>query len=137
MYFIKRHENGIVIRETSGLIVLPTSLKKYLNELCLNNLTTYEGRITATKILLSDKKNIPIYINRNLLFYSTGSLRDYNTVFVNYFSVISVVKVSKSTTRFIFTNLEEEIMEVSYQRIMKQHSKIKIIIEYLNNQIFQ
>ncbi|MBN2604577.1 MAG: hypothetical protein JXR62_01980, partial [Bacilli bacterium] len=85
---------------------------------------------------LPKKRNIPIYINQSLILYSTKSIRESNTVLVNYFAVISVKKVSKTHTRFIFTNLEEEIMDVSYEKIMKQHSKIKIIIEYLNNQKF-
>jgi competence protein ComK len=136
MYYIKRHEYGITLKSEDSTQIIHTSLIKYLNQLCLKNMTTYEGRIEAAKRIFPKQRNNPIYINENCILYQTKSIRESNTVLVNYFTVIAFKKVSNALTRFIFTNLDEEIMEVSYEKIMKQHSKIKIILEYLNNQKF-
>ncbi len=133
MNYIKRSHEGIEVNTDLGSIYIETSLKKYINELCMNNLSTFEGRKVSTIKLLREKNNIPIYVNDELFLYPTKSIRCFDTVFVNFNEVLSIKMVSKGYTSFIFTNLFEITLEVSIQRIRKQHRRIKKINEYLKN----
>ena len=72
-------------------------------------------------------------VNDDIILYPTKSIRCFNTVFVNFIEVLSVKKVDKGYTSFIFTNLSEITLEVSIHKVKKQHARILKIIEYLNN----
>ncbi len=135
VYYVKRNEDGIYLKTESASTNLNIGLKNYLNSLCLKNMSTYDGRRTAAVKLLRQKSNIPIYINKELIVYPTKPIREYDTVFVNFFAVLSIKSLSKKATLFTFANLEELIVEISIQKILKQHKRIKIINKYLANQV--
>jgi competence protein ComK len=133
MQYIKRSENGIEIGTEKGIINVNSTLKKYINDLCLKNLSTFEGRRVATSKLLMENNNIPIYINEEIILYPTKSIRCYDTVFVNFNDVLSIKKNKNGHTSLIFTNLSEIVIEISFKRILKQHLRINKILDYLNN----
>lgn len=132
MNYIKRHVEGIEVNQEYGSIIIDTSIKKYINLLCLKNLTTYEGRRIATQKLLGETSNIPIYLNGDICLYPIKSIRDYNTVFINYNEVLSYKETGKVHTRFVFSNLCEITLEVSINIVKKQHARIKKILEYVS-----
>lgn len=131
--YINRNQEGILINDFSGDNIIDTSLKKFINGMCVKNLSTYEGRRQAIKELFDFESNIPIYIEREIILYSTKPLRSYDTVFVNFVRVLSYKKVDNTHTKFIFTNLEEKTIEVSHKKIFKLHQKIEIMLKYINN----
>lgn len=132
MNYIKRHLEGIEINKDSGDVILNISLKKHINELCLKNMSTYDGRREALSLFLNENNNIPIYVDRNMFLYPTKSIRVYDTVFINFYEVLSIKKVDNRHTKFIFTNLYEKTLEISFNKTMKQHRRIGKILEYLN-----
>ncbi len=131
--YIRRNEDGIEVNSELGSIFVNSSLKKHINNLCLKNLSTYDGRRDSTSKFLRENNNIPIYVDEEIILYPTKSIRCYDTVFVNFKEVLSVKKVGNGYTNFIFTNLSEIKLEVSINKIKKQHLRIKKIIDYLNN----
>ena len=133
MYYIRRSNKGILIKNENREFTVDTSIKKYINSLCMKNLSTYDGRRVSTSKLLGENNNIPIYVNEEVILYPTQSIRCYDTVFVNFQEVLSIKKVGIGYTCFIFTNLSEIKLEVSIYKIKKQHNRIKKIIDYLNN----
>ncbi len=133
MYFIKRSIDGLEIGTEKGITYMNSTLKKHINDMCLKNLSTYEGRRISTSKLLNENNNIPIYVNEEVILYPTKSIRCYDTVFVNFHEVLSIKKGENGYTSFIFTNLSEILIEISYKRILKQHFRINKILDYLNN----
>ncbi len=133
MYYIKRHEEGIIINDKKGSKIMNTSIKKYINSLCMKNLSTYDGRREAISVLLGEKNNIPIYINKEIFLYPIKSIRVYDTVFVNFNEILSVKMVGIGYTKFIFTNLSEITLEVSIHKVRKQHTRIKKLLEYVSD----
>ena len=131
MNYIRRNKDGIEVNGELGSIYINNSLKKYINNLCLKNLSTYDGRRDSTMKFLKENNNIPIYVNDEMILYPTKSIRCYDTVFVNFKEVLSIKKVGNGYTSFIFTNLSEIKLKVSINRIKKQHIRIKKIIDYL------
>ena len=59
--------NGFTyVHYINGLVdVIDMSPLKYLNKLCLQELTTLEGRLEAIKCNFNIVKNVPIYITEN------------------------------------------------------------------------
>ena len=133
MNYIRRDIKGILINDDLGNTIIESTLIKHINGLCIANLSTYLGRRDSISKFLGGKTNIPIYVDRNICLYPTKSVRCYDTVFVNFNEVLSVKKVEKGYTKFIFTNLDEIIIEVSFNVIMKQHKRISKILEYIEN----
>ena len=131
--YIKRHQEGIEVNTENGSKILNTSLKKYINKLCMKNLSTYDGRREALSMLLGENNNIPIYVDKEIILYPVKSIRVYNTVFVNFNEVLSVKMMGIGYTKFIFTNLSEIKLEVSIHKVRKQHARIQKILEYLND----
>ena len=130
--YIRRNEDGIEVNGELGSISINSSLKKYINKLCMKNLSTYDGRRDSISKFLEKNNNIPIYIDEEIILYPTKSIRCYDTVFVNFKEVLSVKKVDNRHTNFTFTNLSEIKLEVSIKKIKKQHNRIRKIIDYLN-----
>ncbi len=133
MDYIKRHWDGVLVCSEGKDVILKMGIKKYLNDLCLANLATFDGRKKAISRLLKQKNNLPIYINDELFVYPTTSLRDYNTVFINYHQVLSYKQLTNKKTKFIFNNLNELVVDVDVNRVNKQHQRIASIIQYLED----
>ena len=131
MDYIKRGNNGVVLKTESGIEIINGGIKKYLNDLCLNNLATFDGRKKAIGKLLKEKKNLPIYINYQLFVYPTKALREYDVIFINYHHVLSYKEITPTHTKIIFNNLDELIIDISFKRVEKQHQRIAYILEYL------
>jgi len=133
MYFIKRSQEGIEIGNELGIKYVNSTLKKYINEMCFKHLSTYEGRRVSTSKFLKENNNIPIYVNDAIVLYPTKSIRCHDTVFVNFNEVLSIKKVENGYTCFIFTNLSEILIKISFKKILKQHARINKILNYINN----
>ncbi len=131
MNYLKRGNNGVVLKTETGIKMINGGIKKYLNDLCLINLATFDGRKKAISKLLKAKKNLPIYINQQVFVYPTKALREYDVVFINYHHVLSWKEITPTHTKIIFNNLEELIVEISSKRVKKQHQRIAYILEYL------
>lgn len=131
MNYIKRNVEGIEINSVNGSIMFATSLKKYINNLCMKNLSTYNGRREAISVLLGEKNNVPIYVDKETFLYPIKSIRLFDTVFVNFNEVLSIKMVGIGYTKFIFTNLFEITLEVSIHKVKKQHLRIGKVMEYL------
>jgi len=135
MYYVSRNNVGIHLVSKSEERSLNIGIKKYIDSLCMKNMSTYDGRKIAAKKILNIKSNIPIYISNKIILYPTKSIREFDTVFINYFEVLSVKQINGTMTLFTFTNLEELIVEVNIKKILKQHEKIKTILFYLDSNI--
>ena len=131
MYYLKRHNKGIIIKDESSEYLVSSGIKKYLNNLCMNNLSTFDGRRKAIVKLLEQKDNIPIYIDSNNFVYPTKSLREFDMIYINYFEVLSYKEIAYKKTLIVFKNLEYLVVDIDMKRIERQHKRIKKITEYL------
>ena len=113
--------------------ILNTGIKSYINNLCMDNLSTFDGRRKAVVKLLNQRNNIPIYVDSKRFLYPTKSLREYDMFYINYFAVLSFKKIDSMNTLFVFNNLDELVINVSINKVVKQHKRIELIIQYFRN----
>lgn len=133
MHYLKRTNFGIQVCYGDNNVFVKNGLKNYINDLCMKNLSTYDGRRSAVVSLLKEKNNIPIYIDSSTFLYPTKSLREFDMLFLNYYSILSFRKVDSANTLFIFRNLEELIVKISINKVIRQHKRIELINDYIDN----
>lgn len=134
MKYITRCKNGVKVISKNREI-LNYGLIEYINMLCLNELSTYKGRITSTKKTLGIISNIPVYVNNNIMLFPTRMIRDYDCVFVNYTQVLSVKKQGDSTL-IVFDDLTEISIPTSINKVKIQIKKCKLINNFVKDNIF-
>jgi len=62
----------------------------YINELCVENLSTYLGRKTATSEKYKVKSVVPIYVDDVTLLFPTESVKNFDCVWINYHEIETV-----------------------------------------------
>lgn len=133
MYYIKRNNVGIIVKDENQEYCINIGIKNHINNLCMENLSTFDGRRKAVIKLLNQRNNIPIYIDSKRFLYPTKSLREYDMLYINYYSVLSFKMIDAMNTLFIFNNLDELVVNVSVNKIVKQHKRIEMIIQNFRN----
>ncbi|QVK21687.1 competence protein ComK [Mycoplasmatota bacterium] len=85
--FIKRVYEGIKVYYDQKVNVLDVSIYKFLNDICIDNLSTYKGRIDAIKRKYNIKSLVPLYVSEDCLLIPTTSIRNYECIWINYFQI--------------------------------------------------
>ena len=81
MNYVTRHPEGIM---TDGpKQVQKIGLKAFINNLCLEHLSTYEGRQIAARKMLQRRNNVPIYVHNHMILIATHAIRHPACMFVN------------------------------------------------------
>ncbi len=96
---------------------------------CERELFSYENRIKLTKKYLKIKSKIPIYINELILLMPTHSPKKYNSYWINYYEVFSYNKYFDKTL-VLFKNLQELVVNVSYNVFRGMMKKAALVDEY-------
>lgn len=97
--------------------------------LCKRELFSYESRVNYTKQQLNIKSKIPVYINDKVLLMPTNSPKRYDTYWLNYYEVFTYEKHFNKTL-VLFHNLEEIVVDVSYNSFKIMIGKGKLVADY-------
>lgn len=123
MNYIKRTSNGIVIDDIfnhqKGLI-------QYINTLCLEDGSTYKGRLNYSKTIVGNYKN-PIYIHSDLVLFPTHSIRLYECVLINFFTIEHIID-HIDHVEIMFQNGVVLEVEVTYKCMQKQITRTKKLV---------
>ncbi len=91
--WIKRTKIGLIeVACDGGITSFDQSLSGYLNRLCLNNLSTLEGRLKGVQRRFAFKSRIPIYIDPEHLLLPVVGLRSPNCLLINQRALCSCRK---------------------------------------------
>ena len=116
---------------------LKQGLKQHINKMCINNLSTYEGRREASRAILQRKSILPIYVNPHIFLYPTISVRNFYCTFINYFEVLSIIRMGEKRTKIVFHDLSDINLDINYKKINNQHLRIENILKLKSNLNFQ
>ena len=108
--------------------ILNKTLEKYFNEILLDSLTTYRGRINAIKEKYHFKKYVPIYISSNCCFIPISKLDDINNMFINVYTILDICKINDKT-KITFIDNTSIVINKKYQQyisIIKRAISIKL-----------
>ena len=112
-YIIKLNRELKVATLDVGDIYIPKTFNQFMDNLLLNDLTTYEGRISATKQKYHLIKQTPIYINDNCVLISTASARNLDNIYLNIKTILLLEEKGTST---IITFLDQTTISIPFKR---------------------
>ena len=104
---------------------------KYLNNLCLKELTTLNGRLEAIKINFNIVKNVPIYITDNLVMFSTHNRYKSDNIYINSVYVKHIL-CEKDKTKIVFYDDQFVLLENKYNIINNNYEKCLKIKKQIN-----
>jgi competence protein ComK len=131
MNYIKRHSLGCYLGGDNK--VVQKGIKDYLNQLCIKNLSTFDGRKYAASKLLNKSRLVPVYINKNVLLIQTKSLRMESVCFINYFAIHFIESFGKHC---IITFHDGSTLEInlSHKLFLNKLNSAKKLLEIVDDQ---
>lgn len=131
MKYVKRSSEGIMVLDRKAHFYT-RGIRQFINDLCIKNLSTFEGREKAASSVLSIKSNLPIYVNEEMLLFPTKSIRNFDCIYVNYHKVLTVKKKSEGLSKVIFDDLSELVVDVNLTKLKRQYKRATTIYDYKN-----
>lgn len=128
MKYIKRSKEGILVLDKKATY-LQRGLKQYINDLCIKNLSTIEGREKAAKKLLNITSNLPVYVNEEIILFPTKSIRNYDCVYLNFHKILTLKKQDNISSKVIFDDLSEVVVGISLKKLKRQLLRANTIYE--------
>ena len=104
--FIKAYTNRIIINNVD---IYLQSIEEYFDNLLLNQLTSYKGRIDAIKRKFKFQKLIPVYIDNLNIFVPINNLKEYENIYINAARVIKTAAKGKSTIVYFIDKTKLEV----------------------------
>lgn len=126
MKYIKREYCGFEIDGQTydgGMI-------SFVNSMCIQNMSTYKGRLDASKVILNRSSNLPVYVNENICLFPTESIRNYGCFLVNVHQVLHVKSNGKKSCIIIFYDLSVIKVSVSKVVIDRQLTFSRCLIDF-------
>lgn len=121
--YIKQGNRQTIIHTIKETIYRELTLDKLFDEWCLEELTTYVGRMEAIKKKYHLKKRVPLYINKNIMLFPTDTKKDIDNLYINLVAILEINKTLDNQTMIIFKNKEQIILNKDYDNIKKSYDK--------------
>ena len=128
MNYIKRHTNGIQVDNKT----IEEGLLSYVNHLCISHGSTYTGRRDAARVLLKRTQCVPIYVDTDIIFIMTHSLRHIDCVFVNENQIASYFP-NKAETTIQFLDGSHIEIQLTIQQTKRLIDQVKTLRKRLND----
>ncbi len=87
LLYIKRTSIGSEVIYDDCIVNYNAIPERIINQLCLENMSTYLGRRKATQIKYGIQKLTPIIVDDDVLLFPTHSSRDYENVWINFYEI--------------------------------------------------
>ena len=104
------------------------SMLMFLDKLCLDNGSTYKGRIASAKHLLRTKGLVPLFVKNDLILIPTKNIREHDIFYINYYKILKVVKQSEKMVKVVFDDLDELILNVSFSKFNRQYQYAQTLL---------
>ena len=102
---------------------------KYLNDLLKLKIRDFYSYNKLISDVLKIKTNIPIYIDRNIIFLPIKSYKAYDCIWINYKRIKEIIDNKKSVI-IKFINGEIKEFDISFNKMNRIINDAKIIITY-------
>lgn len=120
--YIKQGNCETIIYTGNKEIKLLEKIDKVFNKWCLDSLTTYKGRMEAIKQKYQLKKLVPVYIDKDLMFFPINNKKDVDNIYIN---VLNILKIEKENdlTKVLFKNDYVLYINKSYKLVNNYYQK--------------
>ncbi len=127
-YIVKKEKENIYYDQTKPRNF--KNLKTFLNEKCLSNGSTLEGRMKSFNFILNTRQKPCILISdiKAELLIPLNSIKSKNNILINYYSIKSV-SGEGNITEIEFINNKKEIFDFNKRIILKQIKRCDLFLK--------
>lgn len=125
------HSNSTNIVKIHNNIILEKTIYNLINEECLKTLTTFDGRVEATKQIFQIYKLIPLYLNEGLILQPLYSSKNYEQIYINICNIKKINKVNDHSV-ITFINDKTLLVDIKVERIKRYLKRCLKIKDYQN-----
>ena len=123
-----------LVIEKNKELVIKKSLKKIIDFNCMIYGSSYEGRLSSSKLLLNLNNNLPIMIeeSKKIIILPTSSTRNKKCCWILFNNIIDYYKIA-NTTIVIFKNNKKLVFDITISNFEKQIFKINKLLLKINS----
>ena len=131
---IYRDSQGMWIIQKTHKFFKVSSIEHYFNELLRPQLTKLEGRLKATKSLLNQTRNVPLWLNQACCLMAIPNHTCAERIYVNAVALNKIVlENSKTELRFKSSHVFECSMTLKnlnqrLEKVLEAHQKLNQIV---------
>ncbi len=129
MNYIKRNYNGIEVNDYTTTS-MNTGFRNFIQQLCLKNYSTLEGRIEFSKMISGSNSKVPFFVSDDILLVPTHSFRNYKCILINLFNIQDYYRINDKI-RVVFKNSQKLDIDVRINTIKNQLKKANVLVEYI------
>jgi hypothetical protein len=124
LYLRKFYDKTYIKKIDSNEFIINQDICELFDNYLLNQLTTLNGRLDAIKKVYHINKNIPVFLDNNLVFIQTFNKKQHENIYINVHRIIDMIK-DKENTIIIFEDESKLLVE----------KPLHIIKKYYNNSL--
>ena len=124
LYLKKFYDKTYIKKINSSEFVVNIDICELFDNYLLSQLTTLNGRLDATKKVYHINKNIPVFLDNNLVFIQIFNKKQHENIYINVYKIIDMIK-DKEKTIIIFEDESRVIID----------KPLHIIKKYYNNSL--
>jgi competence protein ComK len=118
------------ILDLEGEFYSSKPIMKLLEEACLNNCSTYEGRRQAVIHFTNYTQRIPILINQfeKIIAFPTHSPEQSHCIWIFFHQILEISPINKTQSLITFKNYKQLQLNISFHTLHEQCKKAAICI---------
>lgn len=122
LYLKKGNRTTWIYQKNDMVQEVSQTIEKFLNQFCLKDLTTLEGRIKAISEVYHIKKQIPIYLSNQLILIQIANKKEIDNIYINSYNIIDMIKDNNNTVIY-FSDGSKIQIEKAYHLIKKYYNR--------------
>lgn len=133
LLYLNVEKNVIKINELTKKYIIHEKIIKMLDNSSIASGSSYKGRKEfVNKIFQYNYKN-PIMINKNIILFTVGNIRNKNCIIINYNKIINIKKQGKYIVIYFIDNTKLEL-NISSFCLNNLLIKCMFLQNYLNDE---
>ncbi len=129
--YIKQGNRETIIYTTNNIIHISKTIENVFDEWCIDTLSTYKGRLDAIKKKYHLKKQVPVYINTDLMIFPIKNKKDIDNIYINALNILNIDEDINGFTVIKFINNELLKIEKEHKIIEKYFLKTMSIYQMI------
>lgn len=122
LYLKKGNRTTVIYQKNNMVQEVSQTIEKFLNQFCLKDLTTLDGRIKAISEVYHIKKQIPIYLSNQLILIQIANKKEIDNIYINSCNIIDIIEDNKNTIIY-FNDWSKIQIKKSYHLIKKYYNR--------------
>lgn len=133
------YQINYICNTPDGILVVSDEKKQFncsgiwfINQMASFYYRSFESISRAIRINLGIKTNVPIYINKGLIFFPIKCIRSYDNIWINFNNVLCYYLEEKDVY-IKFKNLETIKLDISIKKLRKQIENVNQVASWVEN----